>query len=153
MKRLWLLPIVACVAALSAGRVAEAQKAPRLVEITAGDNMKYNVETITAKPGESLRVRLKSTGTMPKIAMGHNFILLKPGTAPLEFVNAGLEHRDTDFIPPQMKDRIVASTTLIGPGETAETTFKAPLKRDSYTYLCSFPGHFAGGMKGSLVVQ
>jgi azurin len=142
-----------CVAAFAGGRVAEAQKAPRLIEITVGDNMKFDVETITAKPGESLRVRLKSTGTMPKAAMGHNFILLKPGTAPLEFVNASLEHGATDFIAPQMKDRILASTKLIGPGETAEVTFKAPAKPGAYTYFCSFPGHFAAGMKGTLTVK
>jgi azurin len=115
--------------------------------------MKFSTETIEAKPGESLKIRLTSTGQMPKIAMGHNFIVLKPGVAPLEFVNAGLEHRDTDFIDPKMKDRTLAATTMIGPGETAETTFKVPAKADSYTYLCSFPGHFAGGMKGTLVVK
>jgi len=152
MKRLWMVPVLALVAALSAGRVAEAQK-PRVVEITASDNMKYSVETIEAKPGETILVRLKSIGTMPKIAMGHNFVLLKPGTAPLEFVNAGLEHRDTDFIDPAMKDKAIAVTKIIGPGETAETTFKAPAKPGKYDYLCTFPGHFAGGMKGVLVVK
>jgi azurin len=152
MKRFWLVPILSVLAALSSGPIAEAQK-PRVIEIAVGDTMKYSVETIQAKPGESLTVRLKSTGTVPKIAMGHNFILLKPGTAALEFVNAGMEHRDNDFVDPQMKDKIIASTKLIGPGETAETTFKAPMKRDTYAYLCSFPGHFSGGMKGSLVVK
>src|SRR5436190_13566786 len=153
MKRFWLLSVLACAAALSTQRVVDAQKPPRLIEITVGDVMKYSVETIEAKPGESLKVRLKSTGTMPKIAMGHNFIVLKPGTDPLAFVNAGLQYRDADFIDPAMKAQTIASTKVIGPGETAETIFKAPLKRDTYTYLCSFPGHFAGGMKGSLVVK
>jgi azurin len=152
MKSLWMVPLLALVAALSAGRMVEAQK-PRVVEITAGDNMKYSLETIQAKPGETILVRLKSIGTMPKIAMGHNFVLLKPGTSPLEFANAGLEHRDTDFIDPAMKDKTIATTKIIGPGETAETTFKAPTKPGSYDYLCTFPGHFAGGMKGTLVVK
>ena len=151
MKR--CLPILMCFAVFSVGRVVEAQKGPRVIEITVGDNMKYSVETITAKPGESLIVRLKHTGTMPKIAMGHNFILLKPDTPPLEFVNAGLNSRETDYIAPEMKDRILASTKLIGPGETTETKFKAPTKPGDYTYVCSFPGHFAGGMKGTLTVK
>jgi azurin len=153
MKRFWFLSLATLVAALCLGRVAEAQKPPRLIEITVGDNMKFSTETIEAKPGETLKVRLTSTGTMPKIAMGHNFVLLKPGTNAQEFANAGLEHRDTDFIAPQLKDQTIASTTLIGPGETAEATFKAPMKPDSYTYICTFPGHLAGGMKGALVVK
>jgi azurin len=90
---------------------------------------------------------------MPKTAMGHNFILLKPGVSALDVANAGMSHRDTDFIAPEMKDKIITSTTLVGPGETAETTFKAPAKPDTYTYFCSFPGHLAAGMKGSLVVK
>jgi azurin len=148
-----MLPIFAIVVALVAARAAEAQKPPRVVELTVGDNMKFSSETIEAKPGESITVQLKSTGTMPKVAMGHNFVLLKATAAPLEFANAGMEHRDTDFIAPQMKDQILASTKLIGPGESADVTFKAPTKPGSYTYLCSFPGHFTGGMKGTLVVK
>jgi len=139
--------------ALATGRPAEAQKAPRVVELSVGDNMRFSTETIEAKPGESLKVVVKSTGTMPKVAMGHNFVLLKADAAPLEFVNAGLEHRDTDFIAPQMKPQIIANTTLVGPGETAEVVFKAPAKPGAYTYLCSFPGHFMGGMKGTLTVK
>ena len=153
MKRLWIAPLMVVAGALTMGRVAEAQKAPRVVEITVGDVMKYSLETIEAKPGESIKVRLKSTGTMPKTAMGHNFVLLKPGVAPLDFANAGLSHRDTDFIDPAMKDKTIAASTLVGPGETAEVTFKAPAKPGSYDYLCTFPGHLAGGMKGALVVK
>ena len=52
-----------------------------------------------------------------------------------------------------MKDAVIANTTLTGPGETAETTFKVPAKPGSYTYLCSFPGHFALGMRGTLIVK
>jgi azurin len=153
MKRFWIAPVLAVVGLIAIGRVAEAQKPPRLVEITVSDNMKFSVESIEAKPGETLKVRIKSTGTMPKTAMGHNFILLKPGVSALDVANAGMSHRDTDFIAPEMKDKIITSTTLVGPGETAETTFKAPAKPDTYTYFCSFPGHLAAGMKGSLVVK
>ena len=63
-------------------------KAGRTVEITTGDNMKYDVTEITAKPGESLRVVVKNTGAMPKIAMAHNFVLLKAGTDVAEFTKA-----------------------------------------------------------------
>ena len=127
--------------------------AARTVEITVGDNMKYSVTAFTAKPGEPLHVVIKSTGAMPKIAMAHNFVLLQPGTDPMKFLQAGAGLRDTDFIAPAMKDKVIASTSLAGPGETVEVTFDAPKKPGSYTYLCTFTGHYALGMKGTLTVK
>ena len=37
-------------------------------------------------------------------------------------------------------------------GETVDVSFKAPAA-GTYPYICSFPGHLAAGMKGSLVVK
>jgi azurin len=128
-------------------------KGGRTVDLTAGDTMKYDVTSIQAKPGERLHVVLKSTGTAPKIAMAHNFVLLKEGTSPVEFNNAAMNARDTDFIPPAMKDKVIANTGLAGPGETVDVTFTAPTKPGTYTYLCSFPGHYQVGMKGELIVK
>jgi azurin len=132
---------------------AKPASAARTVEITGGDDMKYSVTSIPAKPGETLRIRLTSKGTLPKIAMAHNFVLLKLGAKQIDFANAAAMARATDFIPPDMKDQILAATTLAGPGETVEVTFKVPTAPGSYPYLCSFPGHFAAGMRGTIVVK
>ena len=128
-------------------------KAARTIQITGNEQMKYDVTTIQAKPGEELHVVVKSEGAMPKLVMAHNFVLLKAGASPLEFVNAAMNARETDFIPPAMKDKVIAHTGLAGAGETVDVTFKAPTKPGTYAYLCSFPGHFAVGMKGELVVK
>ncbi len=130
-----------------------APKADRTVEITVGDNLKFDKTEITARPGEALRVVLKSNGAMPKAVMGHNWVLLKAGTDQVEFNKAAFTARETDFIPPTMKDAVIAATGLVGPGETVEVTFKVPAKAGNYAYLCSFPGHFAMGMKGTLIVK
>jgi azurin len=152
-------------APLSAAQAAAAQakKAPpaaaksaggaRTIQLTGSEVMKYDVTEITAKPGEKLHIVLKALGTMPKIAMGHNFVLLKPGVAPLEISNAAFNARATDFIPPDMKDKIIAFTPVAGGGETVEVIFTAPTKPGKYDYLCTFPGHFAAGMKGTLTVK
>jgi azurin len=126
--------------------------AARVVELTGGDDMKYNVTTINAKPGETLRIRLTSKGTLPKIAMAHNVVVLKAGAKQLDFVNAAATARDTDYIPTAMKDQVLAASTMAGPGETVETTFKVPAA-GSFPFLCSFPGHFAAGMKGTIVAK
>ena len=44
-------------------------------------------------------------------------------------------------------------TKLAGAGETVTAEFKAPLKPGQYTYICSFPGHVSGGLKGTLTVR
>jgi azurin len=138
---------------------AEQQKAAapasgaRTVEITGGDDMKYSVTSIPAKAGETLRIRLTSKGTLPKVAMAHNVVVLKPGAKQLDFVNAAAMARATDFIPTEMKDQVIAATTLAGPGETVEVTFKVPDVVGNVPFVCTFPGHFAAGMRGNIVVK
>ena len=139
--------------AKKAAPAAKAAGGARTVEITGSETMKYDVTEITAKPGEKIRVVLKAVGSMPKIAMGHNFVLLKAGASPMEVSNAAFNARETDFVPAAMKDKILASTKLAGGGETVEVTFTAPAKAGKYDYLCTFPGHFAAGMKGVLTVK
>ena len=125
----------------------------RTVELTGGDDMKFNLTTITAKPGETIRVVLKSVGTIPKIAMAHNFVVLNLGADATEFIKAAANAQATDYVPADQKAKILAATKLAGPSESVEVSFKVPAKAGSYPYLCSFPGHYAAGMKGQLVVK
>ena len=46
---------------------------------------------------------------------------------------------------------IVAHTRLIEGGQSNTITFTAP--PGTYTYLCTFPGHYAAGEKGTLVIK
>ncbi len=125
----------------------------RLVELTGNDLMKYSVTAIAAKPGELLHMRLKNVGTLPKVAMAHNFVLLAKGTDAAAFANASATAYATGYIDPAMKAKVLAFTPTAGPGETVEVTFKAPAAPGVYTFLCSFPGHFLSGMKGALTVK
>ena len=128
--------------------------AGRLIEIDATDQMKFTVTSITAKPGEVLHVRLKAVGSMPKMAMSHNFVLLTAGADATAFANDAVMAQATAYIPAAKKAQVIAHTpTMVGAGETTDVTFKAPAKAGTYTFLCSFPGHFAAGMKGTLTVK
>ena len=158
-----VLALAAAPMAAAQGTQAQSKKAPaaksaaagggRTIEITGSEAMKYSVTEITAKPGEKLHVVLKATGTMPKIAMAHNFVLLKAGVNPQDVANAAFNARATEFIPADMKDKIIAHTGLVGGGETSDVTFTAPTKPGKYDYLCTFPGHFSQGMHGTLTVK
>ena len=129
------------------------RRSVRTVEITGGDDMKYSVTSIPAKPGETLRIRLTSKGTLPKIAMAHNVVILKAGAKQIDFANAAAMAAATGYIPPDMKDQVLAASTMAGPGETVDVTFKVPTAPGTYPYLCTFPGHFAAGMRGTIVVK
>jgi len=131
---------------------AASAKGVRTVEIVGTDDMKFSLATIAAKPGEQLRVRLTVKGGMPKIAMAHNFVLLKKGVSQVDFVTAAMAARP-DFIPADKKADIIAHTALAGAGETVEVVFKVPTVAGDYPYLCSFPGHFQALMKGTLTVK
>jgi len=127
---------------------------PRVVEITAGvgDQMKYSLNTIEAKAGEQITVTLTNAGTLPKEVMGHNWVLLKAGSDAAGFSAAAAVAKDTDYIPPALKDQVIASIGTLGPRKSGEVTFTAPAAGE-YPFLCSFPAHYAVGMKGTLIVK
>lgn len=146
----------ALAAALLAGCGPSAPTAPpvpdKSVTISANDDMKFDVTKIEAKPGQKLIITLKDTGTAPKFSMGHNLSVLTKGTNVNKFIEAGAEHAANSYIDPAMKGNIIATTKLLGPGESDTITFSAPMVPGDYDFVCTFPGHAAVGMKGKLVV-
>ena len=152
VRRSLMSGCVAVVLALGAAAAAQAQ-APRVVAITGTDAMKYSVTAIEAKPGEKITVKLTGQGAIPKVAMAHNFVLLAAKTDAMAFSTAAAQARATDFVPADKKAQVLASTKLAGAGETVEVTFDAPKTPGVYEFICTFPGHFAAGMKGTLTVK
>jgi azurin len=134
-------------------QAAAAPAGPRVIEITAGDTMKYDVTAIEARPGEDLKVVLTNNGTQPKEVMGHNWVLLKAGTDIAAFDAAALNSKDTGYIPAALKDEIIAHIDLLGPRKSGEVDFKAPAAPGEYPFLCTFPAHYQAGMKGTLTVK
>jgi len=123
------------------------------VNINCYDTMKYSVAEIDAHPGEKVTVNLKNVGSLPKAAMAHNFVLLNAGTDPMAYSRLAVNAKDTNYQPPSLAGRVIASTPLLGPQETASVTFTAPSAPGTYPYLCSFPAHCGAGMHGVLIVK
>lgn len=134
---------------------ADSAATPRVIKIRAGiaNTMKFDVTSISAAPGESIKVVLTDAGTLPKSVMGHNWILLTAGNDPVAFATAAATEAANGYIPTKQKEKIVAFIPLLGPGETGEVIFMAPQEPGEYPFLCSFPGHCLVGMKGVLVVK
>lgn len=125
----------------------------RIIKIKGTDRMKFDVTNINVIPGEKIRLVLTTVSKLPKTAMSHNVVVLKKGTDAEAFANASAMARENDYIAPDMQDKIIAATDLAGGGETVEVTFTVPDEVGSYTYICSFPGHYLAGMKGTLNVK
>jgi azurin len=131
---------------------AAPQSGPRTIEITGNDAMKFNVIAIELAVGEEVRIVLNNIGSMPKQAMGHNLVVLKPGTDTTAFATAAAAAVATDYIPAALADQIIAHTKLLGPKQSDSiiVKFDAP---GEYPYVCSFPAHTQMGMKGVITVK
>lgn len=151
MKTLFTTGVLAF--AIAAGAATAQAQSPRVIAITGTDSLAFSMPKITAKPGESLRIVLATKSMQPKKTMAHNFVLLAPGTDASSFAMAAAMARSTEYIPAALKGKILVATRLAGAGETVTADFKAPTKPGTYTYICSFPGHVSGGMRGILTVR
>lgn len=122
------------------------------LEITGNDQMQYNKKELTAVTGQEVTIKLEHVGKLPKAAMGHNVVILDPGTAIAPFAMKCAPNADNGYLPKdeETKDKMIAHTEMIGGGETTSVTFTAP-EPGEYPFLCTFPGHF-GLMQGKFIV-
>ena len=118
--------------------------------IEAKDSMQYNAKKFTVTAGQKVKLTLKHVGTMPKAAMGHNLVILKPGVEAAAFAaKAGTAFQE-EYFPAASADQTIAHTKLIGGGESTSIEFVAPAE-GSYTFICTYPGHW-GAMRGEMIV-
>jgi azurin len=143
----------AAITSLVATSGPTAAQQARVIQIEVGDNMRFAPAAITAAPGESIKVVLKNVGQIPKAAMAHNFVLLRKGVDPKKLVETCASAADTDYLAASAASQLLSRSRLVGPGETADVLFVAPAERGDYVFVCTFPGHFALGMRGVLTVK
>ena len=111
------------------------------IVIKAGDDMRFDKTEFTVKAGEEVTLILMNTGEMSKEAMGHNFILLKPGSDASSFANTAASAKESDYFPTDLQAQVIAHTKLLGGRENDQIKFT--LEAGTFDFLCSFPGHFA----------
>jgi len=145
----------AAATAPTAAAQAAAPAAPvvAIIELTANDSMKFNLTHFEVSAGQEVKLTLTNLGTMPKVAMGHNVVILKKGADVKAYTDAAIMAAGTDYVPAALADQVVAHTKLLGPKQSDEITFKAPTEPGEYPFICSFPAHFLSGMKGVIVVK
>ena len=120
------------------------------VVLLATDQMQFNKSEIRVRAGKPIKFTLRHTGTMDVKVMGHNFVLLQPGTEIPAFANEAAGAAENDYIP-ENTDAIIVHTKLLGGGQSDTIDFDAP-EPGTYDFICSFPGHYAL-MKGKFIVE
>lgn len=136
------------------GEKKEETKKPDVsITIEANDAMQFDKKEFEVTAGQTVELILKHTGKLAKLTMGHNVVILKPGTPVPTFAMAAMQASANDYVPTDEANAaaVFAKTKLIGGGETDTITFTAPAA-GTYEYLCTFPGHF-GIMKGKMIVK
>lgn len=118
-----------------------------------GDATRFAQDRIEV-PNGLVTLTFANTG----IAVQHNWVLVEGGQDVAAAANdaaaaAAASARSADAaVPPADTPGLLVATQQIQPGSEVTVTFETP-GPGTYTFLCTFPGHFAGGMVGELVVN
>jgi azurin len=147
-----MMKLMCAIGLIFLARMAAADVCQLAVEAT--DQMRYEEQSLPiASDCSEVQVTLRNTGRLPANVMGHDWVLTK--TSDVSAVaNAGMSAGAANNYQKPGDPRIIASTKIIGGGESATVRFSLGLldPQESYTYFCSAPGH-AGIMKGRLVYK
>jgi azurin len=114
---------------------------------TAGEALQYAPAALNATAGQQVKVTFKNGSAAQK----HNWVLVKTDADAQKVDDAGATAGEAaGYVPSDPS--IISSVKLLNGGESGSASFTAPAA-GNYTFLCTFPGHFAAGMKGTLTVK
>ena len=120
-------------------------------EITGNDLMQYDKKELKFDAScATVEITLKHIGKLPAASMGHNLVIVATADA-MAVANDGLSAGlAANYIKAGDK-RVIAHTKVVGGGQSSSVTFPTSALKagESYSYLCTFPGHSAL-MKGVL---
>ena len=115
---------------------------------TGATEFHYDKVTLQEPAGSTITLKFVNH-TDSEDEVGHNWVLVKPGQEAEVIASSKAAGDDMDWL--NVDDpAIVAHTRLIEGGQSNTITFTAA--PGTYTYLCTFPGHYAAGEKGTLVI-
>ena len=119
--------------------------APAALNIsTAGEQLQFAPANLSAAAGD-VKITFKNGSGAQK----HNWVLVKGGDDVAQKVDEAAAAGGGET---QAGGDVIAATKLLAGGEAGTASFTAPAA-GTYTFLCTFPGHFVAGMKGTLTVS
>jgi len=127
---------------LAIGGPGKAAKAKRTINITMKETqdgkMLFQPASISAKQGETLRIRFVNTGDAD-----HEFVM--------DTLDAVLEHKALMEKFPEM-EHDDANSIRLQPGGRGEIVWTFS-KAGEFAFGCLIPGHYEAGMKGAIKVN
>jgi putative heme-binding domain-containing protein len=122
----------------------------RVVKIgTIFERMSYDKDVVAVQAGKPVEFVLENNDLMP-----HNLVVVRPGA--LEEIGLFSEaHAQQpgfaaqNYVPRNSK--VLLSSVLLQPRETAKLSFIAPAEQGVYPFVCTYPGHWRR-MYGALYV-
>ena len=100
-----------------------------------GETLAFDTNIMTAESGSEVTITFTNASSFNQ----HNLVIVEAGTKDA-VANDGIAAGPDNHWIPQGDSRVIASTVLIGPGETGDVTFTAPAP-GTYQFVCTFPGH------------
>ena len=120
------------------GSLADASEADTEILIKASDDLTFDPETINVKPGEVVTFVVRNEGNNV-----HEFVLGDPAYQEMHEQEAEeMEGHDMSAME---------NAVTVEPGETKEITWKFT-EATSLQFACHEPGHYEGGMLGTIDV-
>lgn len=137
---------------LSACGGAEGRAGGNVTKLSLGckeNELAFDHATLTAPAGATLELTFHNYSNH----LQHNWVLANGGDeAAMAIYDAAIAAGvKQDWLPPESA-QIIAYTPLVDSGKRATITFQTPPQIGEYSYLCTFPGHFLAGMKGTLTL-
>jgi azurin/glucose/arabinose dehydrogenase len=119
----------------------------RTITLGTEPGLQYDRTEIQVEAGARVALVFENTDDVM-----HNVVFVQPGTVESvaqAALNMGLEGPERDYVP--RSDNVLYYTSLLEPGTEETIYFTAPDEPGTYTYVCTFPGHWLS-MQGTLRV-
>jgi azurin len=144
-----LLPSVLSACGNSSSAKGAEGNVTRLALGCNGDELAFDQTRLTAPVNATIELTFSNHSHHHQ----HNWVLVNGSDEEAKAVYeaalaAGVKQ---DWLPPAGSP-IIIHTPLIDSGKSVTISFQAPAQAGDYRYLCTFPGHFLAGMKGTLTV-
>ena len=124
------------------------------VSISGNDQLQFSIKEFEVKAGAHIELEFKNEGKLPKVAMGHNIVILKEGISAIAFGGKAMQAgaNATNALPDSVMGDVLAHSKLLGPDEDIIIRFKAPNNPGLHQLVCTFLDHYAM-MRGVMVVK
>lgn len=120
------------------GRLGQADKVSRTVQVDMSDNMRFTPDKLDVKRGETIRFAIGNSGQLKhEFVLGNARSLTEHNKLMKKF--PGMEHADDNML-------------TVAPGQSGELIWQFP-KPGPVDFACLQPGHYDAGMKGLIHVR